>query len=270
MNKFNRVATTSERIKEALKLRDMRQTDLARITDIDKGSISSYISGRYEPKNEAVHKMANALSVSEMWLWGYDVPIERPTDRTAPTLGEIISAYRQEHNMSIEAFAKASGMTCDYVSTIEGMDTDTPSIPVKGYMKAAKAMGVNFAELMVATSDVDDIVTDMGRQLEHLETDDRDIIEFTLKNLSENNKNEPSERQVLLQLTEQEEYLVISFRGLNEDGREKAVERIDELLDVPKYQNEACDAYINANRFADKIKREHEKKEDRAPAKYTI
>ncbi|MCI5533865.1 MAG: helix-turn-helix domain-containing protein [Firmicutes bacterium] len=73
-----------------------------------------------------------------------------------------------------------------------------------------------------------------------------------------------------LQLTEQEEQLVISFRGLNDDGREKAVERIDELLDVPKYQNEVCDAYINANRFADKIKREHEKKEDRAPAKYTI
>lgn len=73
-----------------------------------------------------------------------------------------------------------------------------------------------------------------------------------------------------LRLSEQEEHLVVSFRCLNEEGREKAVERIDELLDVPKYQNEVCDAYINANRFADKIKREHEKKEDRAPAKYTI
>ena len=39
-----------------------------------------------------------------------------------------------------------------------------------------------------------------------------------------------------LQLSEQEEHLVISFRGLNEDGREKAIERVDELLDVPRYR----------------------------------
>lgn len=41
-----------------------------------------------------------------------------------------------------------------------------------------------------------------------------------------------------LQLTEQEEQLVVSFRCLNEEGREKAVERIDELLDVPKYRHD--------------------------------
>ena len=41
-----------------------------------------------------------------------------------------------------------------------------------------------------------------------------------------------------LQLTEQEEHLVVSFRCLNEEGREKAVERIDELLDVPKYRHD--------------------------------
>ncbi len=39
-----------------------------------------------------------------------------------------------------------------------------------------------------------------------------------------------------LQLTDQEEHLVISFRGLNEDGREKAIERVEELLDVPRYR----------------------------------
>lgn len=39
-----------------------------------------------------------------------------------------------------------------------------------------------------------------------------------------------------LQLTDREEHLVISFRGLNEDGREKAIERVEELLDVPRYR----------------------------------
>lgn len=41
-----------------------------------------------------------------------------------------------------------------------------------------------------------------------------------------------------LQLTGQEEHLVVSFRCLNEEGREKAVERIEELLDVPKYRHD--------------------------------
>lgn len=67
----------SERLKEALRLRNMRQADLAEATGIDKGSISSYVSGRYKPKSERLLMMAQALSVSEMWLWGHDVPPER-------------------------------------------------------------------------------------------------------------------------------------------------------------------------------------------------
>lgn len=78
---FERVSITSERIKEALALRKMRQADLVRASGLDKGSISHYISGKYEPKNEAVYKMAKALDVSEMWLWGYDAPMERPKEQ---------------------------------------------------------------------------------------------------------------------------------------------------------------------------------------------
>lgn len=75
--KFQQVAPTSERLKEAMTLRGKKQVDLARETGIDKGSISHYLSGRYEPKQEAVNKLAISLGVSEMWLWGYDVPMER-------------------------------------------------------------------------------------------------------------------------------------------------------------------------------------------------
>ena len=73
--------------------------------------------------------MASALSVSEMWLWGYDVPIDRPADQRQPS---------------------------------------SPTTP--------------------------------------------------------------------LQLTDREEHLVVSFRGLNSEGQEKAIERVDELLDVPRYR----------------------------------
>ena len=77
MNKWNKIATTPERIKEALKNANMKQVELSNATGLDKGAISCYISGKYEPKSDAINKMAIALNVNEMWLWGYDVPMER-------------------------------------------------------------------------------------------------------------------------------------------------------------------------------------------------
>ena len=67
----------SERIKEGLALREMKQADLVNISGISKGALSSYISGTYEPKQRNIYKIAKALNVNEAWLMGYDVPLER-------------------------------------------------------------------------------------------------------------------------------------------------------------------------------------------------
>jgi len=67
----------SNRIKEALVIRKMRQADLVEKTGIGKSSISTYIAGDYEPKQKNIYKIAKALDVSETWLLGYDVPMER-------------------------------------------------------------------------------------------------------------------------------------------------------------------------------------------------
>lgn len=71
------MATTAQRIKEALELRQMKQADLAEKTGIGKSSISTYIAGEYNPKQKNLYKIAKALDVSETWLMGLDVPIER-------------------------------------------------------------------------------------------------------------------------------------------------------------------------------------------------
>ena len=78
---MNRIDTTANRIKFALKVRDKKQIDLVKSTGLDKGSISYYCSGKYEPKQDAIYKMAKVLDVSEMWLWGYDCPMERPIEQ---------------------------------------------------------------------------------------------------------------------------------------------------------------------------------------------
>ena len=75
--------TSAMRIKEGLALRGMKQADLVQATGIGKSSISTYISGDYEPKQRNIYKIAKALNVSEAWLMGYDVPPER-FDTTIP------------------------------------------------------------------------------------------------------------------------------------------------------------------------------------------
>lgn len=72
-----RHSTTAERLRERMKELDMKQADVVRATGIDKGALSSYLSGKYEPKDKTIFKLAKALNVDEMWLWGYDVPKER-------------------------------------------------------------------------------------------------------------------------------------------------------------------------------------------------
>ena len=71
------MATTADRISEAMKLRDIRQADLVKKTGISKGALSSYISGRYVPKQNNVYLIAKALDVIEAWLMGGDVPMQR-------------------------------------------------------------------------------------------------------------------------------------------------------------------------------------------------
>lgn len=68
------------RLRKAMDAAGKKQADLVRETGLDRGSISSYLSGKYEPKQKAIYKLASALDVSEAWLMGYDIPKERPPE----------------------------------------------------------------------------------------------------------------------------------------------------------------------------------------------
>lgn len=120
-NNFEKVATAADRIVEALRLRKMRQADLVRESGIDKGSISCYISGRYEPKNEAVYKMAKALNVADMWLWGYDVPMERPlAQKQADELADIVEMIKKDQDFK-SLVLSLDHLNPDQLQLIKGM-----------------------------------------------------------------------------------------------------------------------------------------------------
>ncbi len=78
MNKID----ISERIKQGLEIQEMTQTQLANKANIDKGQLSSYISGKYKPRQNNIDALARALNVSEAWLMGFDVPMERVSGKT--------------------------------------------------------------------------------------------------------------------------------------------------------------------------------------------
>jgi transcriptional regulator with XRE-family HTH domain len=78
-----RVASCGKRISKALAIRDMRQSELCKLANVPKSSLSLYLSGAYEPKQDRIYAMAKALNVSEAWLMGYGVPMER-VDSSSP------------------------------------------------------------------------------------------------------------------------------------------------------------------------------------------
>ena len=77
------------RIAKALSIRGMRQSELCEKTKIPKSAISQYVSGAFEPKQDRVFLISQALNVDPVWLMGYDVPMERKekldTKKDSPT-----------------------------------------------------------------------------------------------------------------------------------------------------------------------------------------
>ena len=102
--------TIANRLKQALEMRNMKQADLVNMTGIGKSSISTYLSGDYEPKQKNLYRLAKALDVNEAWLMGYDVPMERtsdPSSSQASTETKTSSAVEDPEICRIERARKS-------------------------------------------------------------------------------------------------------------------------------------------------------------------
>ena len=80
------ISNPSDRLKEIMKIRNLRQSDLVEKTGIGKSSISTYLSGEYQPKQDKIIKLSNALDVNPSWLMGYDVPMVDNNLNNTPNL----------------------------------------------------------------------------------------------------------------------------------------------------------------------------------------
>ena len=117
MNEYKR----ENRIAEALSIKGWKQVDLVDRTGIPKASINAWVKQNWQPKQKSLMKMAQVLDVSEMWLAGYDVPMERPVAQIKnDELVQLITEIRKNNDLQ-RLFSSICNLTGDQRKTIETM-----------------------------------------------------------------------------------------------------------------------------------------------------
>ncbi len=117
MDKYER----QNRIKEALNLRGMKQVELCERTGIKKSSLNNWLGQRWQPKQEPIMKMARVLDVSEMWLAGYDVPMERPVaQKKSDELTQLIFEMKEDEDLK-DLFSSICSLNDNQKETIKSM-----------------------------------------------------------------------------------------------------------------------------------------------------
>lgn len=87
--------TTAQRLQQIMDERNLKQVDILRMaepysemfnTKLTKSALNQYVSGKVtDPRGDKLSILSYALGVSEAWLMGFDVPIER----TTPIPGDV-------------------------------------------------------------------------------------------------------------------------------------------------------------------------------------
>lgn len=95
--KIEKVAEFKDRLGEALRVKNMKPIDLSEKLDIARGTISYYLSGRNVPKSNRLHQICSILNVSEAWMLGYDVPMNRTEEQKKnDNIVKIVAQMRRE------------------------------------------------------------------------------------------------------------------------------------------------------------------------------
>lgn len=94
--------TTADRLSEIMALQGLKQVDILKKAEyfcqkygckLNKNDLSQYVSGKVVPGQNKLFILASALNVSEAWLMGFDVPMERKTPSPSSDLSELYEKY---------------------------------------------------------------------------------------------------------------------------------------------------------------------------------
>lgn len=107
----NKVENTKTRLSYIMNTQNLKQVDILKKCEpfcikfgvkMNKSDLSQYVSGKVEPSQSKLVILGMALNVSEAWLMGFDVPMERkdnynpkPNHTLDKQETQLISLYRQ-------------------------------------------------------------------------------------------------------------------------------------------------------------------------------
>lgn len=92
---FMKTSNTSKRLKEIMDTRGLKQVDILEMAKpycqkygirLGRNDLSQYVSGKVTPGQEKLTILGLALGVTETWLMGYDVPMERDNNEKINSL----------------------------------------------------------------------------------------------------------------------------------------------------------------------------------------
>lgn len=127
--------------------RGMTAAELSKQSKIGKSSISEWLNGKYEAKQDKVYMLANVLNVDEGWLMGLDVPMEKQQSDSLLKLYNQLEKPRQqkvynyaEHQLEEQQRAKPTVYVVSKLSAGSGVidldPTDTEEVEFDGYIPA--------------------------------------------------------------------------------------------------------------------------------------
>lgn len=92
-------AELKDRLQEALYIRDKKAVDLVRDLKIPKSAISQYLSGKSQNMDsERLYSICKYLDVSEPWMMGYDVSMERNMEKKNNAITDIVIRLRTDED----------------------------------------------------------------------------------------------------------------------------------------------------------------------------
>lgn len=112
-------SNTKLRLRQIMDERRITQTDILKAAQpycekfnvkLNKSNMSQYVSGKNEPGQDKIAVLSMALDVSEGWLMGYDVPMERQSgeekapDEKSEKLSKLLSIADKLSNEQIDNF----------------------------------------------------------------------------------------------------------------------------------------------------------------------
>ncbi|REH78490.1 S24 family peptidase [Staphylococcus felis] len=85
-----------DRLKQIMSERKISQSELSRRTGIGRNSISDYLNGKYEAKQDKVFELAKVLNVNEAWLMGFDISKNREIENDITSIYDQLTPPRQK------------------------------------------------------------------------------------------------------------------------------------------------------------------------------